>query len=139
MSTQDDFLASLMREATRIPISAANSDELRPFLLRFLTVLDALDRLLSSAEKSSAPPENTLVEQLRIMRKQFRRAFEDSGVAFFECTGQPFDPALHKAVEIVQRPDLANNTIAEELARGCYWHGQVLRYAQVVVVQNEEL
>jgi molecular chaperone GrpE len=70
------------------------------------------------------------------VHQQLLTAFAGQGVIFFACVGQAFDPARHEAIEVVERSDLPDNTVLEEINRGCTWRGQVLRCAQVVLARN---
>jgi len=140
VNDQDDWLTSVLMDATLGHTSVGERD-LRQALLSFLEVLDSLDRLVaiaaSAAEQPGAEPPGWL-DQLQTLRKQLLNAFERTGVTFFDCVGQPFDPTRHEAVEVVHRRDVGDDTIVEEITRGCNWQGQLLRFARVVIARNKD-
>ncbi len=114
----------------------------RQLLLDFLKVLDSLDRLVTIAHSSAKPqPESGgsgWLSHLQALQKQLLDVFEHAGVTFFDCAGQSFDPNRHESVKAVKRHDIKDYTIIEEVSRGCEWHGEILRYAKVVVARNTE-
>ena len=52
------------------------------------------------------------------------------------AVGREFDPALMEAVAVVADADRAEGLVVEEVLRGYFYKDQVLRPAQVKVVQN---
>lgn len=102
------------------------------YLLLFLPVLDSFDRMLQQ------PGEPRWIAQAQTVREQMIEAFEEAGVQFMDVLGQPFDPDLHEAIATRADADYPNNTVCEQITRGCWWGSKVLRSAQVVVVKHEE-
>jgi molecular chaperone GrpE len=47
--------------------------------------------------------------------------------------GQPFDPKLHEAIEMVERDDVEDHTVVGEFRRGYNFRGRLLRPALVKV------
>ncbi len=47
--------------------------------------------------------------------------------------GQPFDPHLHHAVEMVETEDAPDHTVVAEFQRGYNFKGRMLRAAMVKV------
>ncbi len=112
--------------------------DLREILLHFLEVLDSLDRLIKIAAKS--PPQSEgmgWLAHLRALRTQLIEAFLCAGVTFFDSVDKPFDPERQEAVEVIQRHDVDDYTVIEEINRGCEWQREVLRFARVVVARNQ--
>jgi molecular chaperone GrpE (heat shock protein) len=111
----------------------------RQILLNFLDVLDSLERLVTIADLAadqSGSGASDWSEHLYALRRQMLDAFEQAGVTFFDCVGQPFDPERQEAVKTVQRHDVDDYTVVEEIARGCERRGEVLRFARVIVARN---
>ena len=46
---------------------------------------------------------------------------------------KPFDPALHHAMTVVERPDLEDKTVVEEFRKGYMFGEKVLRPSLVAV------
>jgi molecular chaperone GrpE len=49
--------------------------------------------------------------------------------------GEPFDPDLMEAVEVVDEPEQPPGIVVEEVRPGYLWRGKVLRFAQVKVAR----
>jgi len=127
------FDAVLLRSPER------ESTMLRGTLLSFLNVLDSLERLMSfamTAQLRADPGFSHWLNAVSAIQQQLIDVFEDQGVIFFNCVGESFDPTLHEAIETVERHDLPDKTVLNEISRGCTWRGKVLRCARVVVVCN---
>ena len=117
-----------------------HEQEMRSLLLSCLEVLDSFDRCLAAAKQTgseSAIAQNQLAS-FEGLRKQFQRALERAGVEFMDCTGQPFDPHQHEAVEIQSSPGVQEGIVLEEITRGCQWKGEILRLAKVTVSGNKD-
>ncbi len=66
----------------------------------------------------------------------WQRLFESLGRLGLEpiaAAGQPFDPNLHHAVEMVQTCEAADQTVIEEFQRGYNFRGRLLRPSMVKV------
>ncbi len=136
MDDQDREWASVLIKADGQRVERTETQNLRQVLLNFLEVLDSLDRLLAPGALTEQSPGFGSSEHLQVLRSQLIDIFEHSGVAFFNCIGQPFDPTRHEALKAVQSHEHDDYTIMEVITRGCEWRGKVLRFARVVVARN---
>ena len=72
----------------------------------------------------------------------YQRLFESLkklGLEPLASTGQPFDPNVHHAVEMVETDEAADHTVLEEYQRGYNFKGRLLRPAMVkVAVEPKE-
>jgi len=97
--------------------------------LALLEAVDELDRSLSAA-----PAQGPLATGVRLIRDGLLRRALDSGIQRFETVGQPFDPNLHEAADIVAVNDPAQDEQVVEEVRAGYRQGdRVLRAARVRV------
>ena len=98
---------------------------------QFLTVLDNLELALKS--KGSA-------EQLRsgvsLIVKQMEEILEKMHVKAVPTVGEAFDPRFHEALGTVERDDLPDQHVAEEIRRGYKVRERLLRPALVRVAHN---
>ncbi len=97
----------------------------------FLPVLDSLDRALSTA---TGPEE--LRAGLELIRRQFEDTLVKLGLRAVPAIGETFDPRLHQAVEMVERDDVPDHQVIEELQRGYRLKDRLLRPAMVRVARN---
>jgi molecular chaperone GrpE len=98
---------------------------------QFLPVLDNFALALNSAGS---------VEQLRsgveLIVKQMEEILRRLQVIPVAAVGEPFDPRLHEAIGTVERDDLPDQHVAEEIRRGYRLRERLLRPAMVRVASN---
>jgi len=100
-------------------------------LRELLPVLDNFDRALGAA-RASAEAQGFLAG-VELIQRELLKVLEKFGATPYSAVGQPFDPERHEAVQRVLKPDAAEMTVVEEIARGYLLNGRVLRPAIVVV------
>lgn len=57
------------------------------------------------------------------------------GVVPYTSAGQPFDPTLHEAVDVIKTDQATSGVVLDELSHGYRWGDEVLRPARVRVAQ----
>ncbi|HZQ91248.1 MAG TPA: nucleotide exchange factor GrpE [Terriglobales bacterium] len=97
-----------------------------------LPILDSLDRAL----KSSRGGGDEFRSGVELIQRQFSDALAKMGVRPVPAQGEPFDPTLHEAVEMVERSDVPDHQVIEELQRGYRLKDRLLRPAMVRVARN---
>ncbi len=100
---------------------------------QFLPVLDNFQLALKST--GSADQLRTGVE---LIVKQMEEALRSLNVQPVEAVGTTFDPRVHEALEMVERPDLPDHQVFEEVRRGYKIKERLLRPALVRVVNNPQ-
>ena len=103
-------------------------------LLKFIDILDNLDRALEAAEQSYAG--EPLIEGLILVRTQLLQTLQDEGLERIPVIGLVYDPNFSEAVEMrsVDDPD-QHNLVVKELLRGYRLNGRIARVSRVVVGQ----
>ena len=100
---------------------------------QFLPVLDNFQLALGSAGS---------VEQLRagieLIVKQMEEVLRSLNVVPVETIGTKFDPRVHEALESVDRSDLPDHQVLEEVRRGYRIRDRLLRPALVRIVNNPQ-
>jgi molecular chaperone GrpE len=106
-------------------------------LLKFIDILDNLDRALEAAEQTYAG--NPLIEGLILVRTQLLQTLQHEGLERVPVLGLPFDPAFSEAVGVqhVEDPD-HDHVVVREILRGYRLHGRVARASRVMVGQHRE-
>ena len=98
---------------------------------QFLPVLDNFELALKS---------NGTAEQLRsgveLIVKQMEDILRQMQVVAIPAVGEPFDPRSHEALGSVERADLPDQHVAEEIRRGYRLRERLLRPALVRIVSN---
>ena len=98
---------------------------------QFLPVLDNFQLALKST--GSAEQLRTGVE---LIVKQMEEALRSVNVQPVETVGAVFDPRVHEALEMVERNDLPDHQVFEEVRRGYRIRDRLLRPALVRVASN---
>jgi len=98
---------------------------------QFLPVLDNFELALKSA--GTADQLKTGVELIVKQMEEILRGFQVQPVA---SVGQEFDPRQHEAMGSVEREDLPDQHVAEEIRKGYKLREKLLRPALVRVVSN---
>jgi molecular chaperone GrpE len=101
-------------------------------LLKFIDILDNLDRALEAAQTSYAG--EPLVEGLILVRTQLLGTLQDEGLERIPVLGLPFDPHVSEAVgtESVTDPD-HHQVVVREPLRGYRIAGKIARASRVVI------
>ncbi len=98
---------------------------------QFLPVLDNFNLALKS--NGSAEQLRTGVE---LIVKQMEEVLRSLNVQAVETVGSPFDPRFHEALESVERHDLPDHQVFDEVRRGYRIKERLLRPALVRIVSN---
>jgi molecular chaperone GrpE len=75
------------------------------------------------------------LEGLSLTHKQFWSTLERYGVSQIDPQGQPFNPELHEAVQMLASPDVPANHVMSVMQKGYKLHDRLLRPAMVVVAK----
>ena len=96
-----------------------------------LPVIDSFERALQV--KSEPGDFRSGVE---LIYKQLQDALTKLGVRAIPAKGEPFDPRVHEAIEMVETSDAPDHEVLEELQRGYKMKDRLLRPAMVKVAKN---
>jgi molecular chaperone GrpE len=99
----------------------------------FIQIMDSLDLALKAPSKGD---DSDLRKGVELIRKQMEDALTKMGARPIPTAGEPFDPHLHEAIEMVDTSDVKDNHIIDELQRGYKLKDRLLRPAMVRVARN---
>ena len=122
----DNYRKRVQRERE----SAAQAGK-RQLVLALLDVMDDFERALSYANTA---PESVLAGA-RVIHQRLTDLLQAQGVVPYTSTGQPFDPVLHEAVDVINTNQATPGVVLSELSHGYRWGDEVLRPARVRVAQ----
>ncbi len=96
---------------------------------------DNLERALSAInpEEDHSQSIKNLIEGLKMVQKELSSALEKNGVIKINTVNQKFDPNLHQAMMEVERDDLDEGIVVQEIQTGYMMHDRLLRPAMVGV------
>lgn len=93
---------------------------------KILPVMDAVNAALKHT------PDDAGIQS---MARALESAFAQIGITKIESVGEPLNPMFHNAIQVVESPNSAQNTIVDEMQTGYMFGDTVLRTAMVVVAK----
>jgi molecular chaperone GrpE len=100
-----------------------------------LPTLDSFERALKAGGDSNSN-SNDFRNGIELIYRQFQDALQKIGVQPIVSVGQPFDPRVHEAVEMVDTTEVPDHHVLDELQRGYKYKERLLRPAMVRVARN---
>jgi len=107
-----------------------------PLIVELLEIADELEMAVK-AGRNSKSAEN-LTQGVEMTLKKLKRIFENEQVSPIECVGKPFDPSKHNAVARIERDDVKECTVIEEVRKGYIMKEKVIRPSIVKVAVKPE-
>jgi molecular chaperone GrpE len=109
---------------------------------REYAVSDALKALLPSLDsferalQTSASDKSEFRGGVELIYKQLQDALSKLGLRPITAKGEPFDPHLHQAIEMVDTDEAEDHHVLDELQRGYKLKDRLLRPSMVRVARN---
>ncbi len=100
-------------------------------IYQLLAVIDSLELALKHATNENVP--KGFIEGVEFTLKELKKILGNFGLSTIESEGKPFDPSVHHAMTQVERDDLEENMVVEEMRKGYMLRDKVLRPALVAV------
>lgn len=97
-----------------------------------LPIFDSFERALQAPAAQSSEFRNGI----ELIYKQLQNTLARLGVRPVPAKGEPFDPHLHEAIEMVETTDVPDHQVIEELQRGYKLKERLLRPAMVRVAKE---
>lgn len=98
-----------------------------------LPVFDNFERAAQHAETAS--DVKSLAEGVSMVMRIFLDTLSRMGIERVQAAGQPFDPALHEAVQQLETSEQAPGTVVAEITPGYKMGDRLVRPAMVVVAK----
>ena len=117
--------------------SAREQQEFREYALadavkELLPTLDSFERAL----QTKAGDKTDFRGGVELIYKQLQDALVKLGLRPIPAKGEPFDPHLHQAIEVVDTREADDHHVLEELQRGYKLKDRLLRPSMVKVARN---
>jgi molecular chaperone GrpE len=101
-------------------------------VLELLEVVDELELAIKTA--CSTTSAQSLVEGVEMTLKKLRKVLEQEGISPIECTeGKVFNPSRHHAIASIERDDVKECIVVEEVRKGYIMKNKVIRPSIVKV------
>jgi len=100
-------------------------------LIELLEVVDELELAVKMGKTSNS--SEVLVQGVEMTLKKLQKILFNEGVTPIKCLGTPFDPSKHNAVSKVERTDVEEGNVVEEIRKGYIMKDKVIRPSIVKV------
>ena len=99
------------------------------------SLLPVVDSFTLALKNSAAKPED-LRKGVELIFKQLQDVLQKLNIERIPSQGEPFDPRVHEAIEMVETNDAPDHHVLEELQPGYRIKGRLLRPAMVRVAKK---
>lgn len=99
-----------------------------------LPVLDSFEKALSAdGQEADMKNPDEFFHGMNLVWKQLHAVLENHGLKALKAAGAKFDPNIHQAIQKIESPDIKEETIHDEYAKGYMLHDRLLRPSMVSV------
>jgi molecular chaperone GrpE len=90
-----------------------------------LEVVDELEMAVKSGRSSNSL--EALIQGVEMTLKKLEKVLKNEGVIPIECSNKPFNPSKHNAIDKIEKSDLEDCTVIEEIRKGYVMNEKVIR------------
>ena len=94
-------------------------------IIELLEIIDELEMAIKS--RCSSDSAEAVISGVEMTLKKLEKILKKEEVSPIECIGKPFDPSKHNAVAKIERNDVKDCTVIEEVRKGYIMKGKVIR------------
>ncbi|MCH7945003.1 MAG: nucleotide exchange factor GrpE [Armatimonadetes bacterium] len=105
-----------------------------PLVQELLPVLDNFERTIAALDEGAS--KKKLLEGIKKIERQLRRALAKANVERIKAVGEKFDPEIHEALATTVSEEHDEDTVAVEIEPGYKMRGRVIRPAKVHVTKK---
>ena len=98
-----------------------------------LPIIDDIDRMVDSADKTTSDNEESIIEGINILRTKIDRFLENTNIEAFGQEGEALNPDIHDAMLIQKDDKKKDNVVLNVFEKGYRYHDKVVRHAKVIV------
>jgi molecular chaperone GrpE len=99
------------------------------------SLLPVIDNLSLAVKNASASPDD-FRKGVELIHKQLQATLEKMNIQRIPAQGEPFDPRVHEAIEVVESDQVPDHHVLEELQPGYRIKERLLRPAMVRVAKK---
>lgn len=107
-----------------------------PLIIELLEIVDELELAVKAGCNSESA--KSVTQGVEMTLKKLRKILENEKVYPIECVGKLFDPSKHNAVAKVERDDVEECTVIEEVRKGYIMKEKVIRPSLVKIAVKPE-
>jgi len=90
-----------------------------------LEVVDELEMAVKSGRSSNSL--EALIQGVEMTLRKLEKVLKNEGVSPIECSNKPFDPLKHNVIDKIEKSDLEDCTVIEEIRKGYVMNEKVIR------------
>lgn len=94
-------------------------------IIELLDIADELELAIQSGRSSDST--EVMIQGVEMTLKKLEKLLRNEGVFPIVCVGKPFDPSKHNAVAKIEREDVEDCTVIEEVRKGYVMREKVIR------------
>jgi len=141
----EDYLARLkylqadfenLKKRTDRQIAETREYCTEPLVIELLEIVDELEMAVR-AGKNCDSAEN-MTQGIEMTMNKFKKILESVQVFPIDCIGKPFDPSKHSVVAKIERDDVEDCTVIEEIRKGYIMKEKVIRPSIVKIAIRPE-
>ena len=126
-----------LQKITKRHVETVTNQASRDLTVSLLPILDALRQAGNFARGSESLPPEEIAVGLDMLNKQLFDVLRTVGLEEITAVGQPLDTEKHEVVSYLEREDMPENTVVEEVRKGYLLNGKVIRPTMVVVTKRK--
>lgn len=124
-----------LQKITKRQAESITREASRDLTARLLPILDALRQAGKYVREGESLPPDEIAVGLDMLHKQLMDVLSIEGLEEIPTVDKLLDPEKHEVVNYVERDDVQENTVVEEVRKGYLLNGRVLRPAMVIVTR----
>jgi molecular chaperone GrpE len=104
-----------LKRRTAMEYASIKRESVKNFVLKILTPLDNLERVIVP---NPSPEVQPFLDGVKMILNEFRSTLEKEGIQVVEALGKPFDPSLMEAIASEEREDINEEIVLEVYRTG---------------------
>ena len=126
-----------LQKITKRQMESVTKHATEGLILKLLPIMDALQQAGNIAHSGNSLPPEEIAVGLGMLQNQLTAILGTEGLKDVPTVGEPLDPARHEVVSYVERNDLPENTVVEEVRKGYLLNGKLIRPSLVIVSRRK--
>jgi molecular chaperone GrpE len=141
----EDYLARLkyvqadfenLKKRTDRQIAEVKEYCTEPLVIELLEIVDELEMAVKAGRNCNSA--KSMTQGVEMTLNKLKRILENQQVFPIECVGKPFDPLKYTAIAKIERDDVEECTVIEEIRKGYIMKEKVIRPSVVKVAIRPE-
>jgi molecular chaperone GrpE len=128
-----------LQKITKRQVETVTRQASEALLVKLLPILDALQQAAKVAQNGNSLPPEEISVGLNLLFMQLLEVLKSEGLEEIPAMGEVLNPERHEVVSSVDRSDVPENTVVEEVRKGYLLGGRVIRTSLVVVSKPKPL